>query len=94
MPFSEQETENALYWLLQLFTVANREGWEDGPTEIEIRDNVKDFLANAGLCPYSHEPAVKRFFADVEKRGERFRFDTDMGGWADVLATPDKDDDQ
>ena len=83
---TDRDTENTLYWLLRLFIAVNREGWEEGPSEAEVQNNVRDFLANAGLDPYTHEDAARRFLAVVEQRKGQFSFSTDMGGWADVLS--------
>ena len=54
-----KKEEDLLYWLLTLFLAHNREGWEEGETEQEVRDHVLDVLANYGVDPHINQDAVK-----------------------------------
>jgi hypothetical protein len=74
------DAENALYWLYKLFTAKRREGWEEGPSEDEVMDDVLCFLANAGIDPgiVPREKIQKEFLDRVEKRGNLYDWSHDM----------------
>lgn len=38
------QLERALYWLIQLHNAPYRQGWEEGPTEDDLRRNARLFL--------------------------------------------------
>lgn len=48
----------AHYHLLRLYLVQWRQGWEDGPTEEEVREEVSNYLANVDLDPTNNKDAV------------------------------------
>ena len=58
------ETKKALrtleVTLLRLYLAAEREGWEPGLSEDEVRKQASALLFNRGLCPGAHPVAVER----------------------------------
>lgn len=47
----ETEKELFLYWLIQAYHALGREGYEEGMTLTELRNNLLDVLANAECDP-------------------------------------------
>lgn len=65
-----RQRDHALYWLARLFIAGNREGWEESPTEEEVREKVLSFLDNACIGPYLYPNSLQEFLADQETHGD------------------------
>jgi hypothetical protein len=40
-----------IYWLLECYAAAHRQGWESGPTQNEVMDDVHSLLCNLDYDP-------------------------------------------
>lgn len=63
---ASRERDLLRYWLLRLFLAANREGWEDGPSEAETRSAIADVLANHDADPHNPKEAEAVLAAGAE----------------------------
>lgn len=65
-----RQRDHALYWLVRLFIAQDREGWEEGPTEEEVREKVLSALDNTCIGPYLFPDSLREFLADQETHGD------------------------
>ncbi len=57
MSDAAHENKRLLYWLLRCYQLIHRDGWEEGPNEVETMERVHDVLCNRDLDPYLSEDA-------------------------------------
>lgn len=64
----DSESKKAISWLIKIYIACGRKGWEEGPTEGEVMDNILSFLGNRDLIPKTEEYAdnVKKLLSEVE----------------------------
>lgn len=81
--------QHAIYWLAKLFCVGDREGWEEGETEEEIRASVLKVLDNAHIGPYIYPTSLANFLEATEERVRHSRsllMDVgNIGDWREAL---------
>lgn len=85
---SEIYRQHAIYWLAKLFCVGDREGWEDGETEEEIRASVLKVLDNAHIGPYTYPTSLANFLRATEERSTKRILLIDVGNigdWSEAL---------
>lgn len=58
--------QKAFYWLLKLLRAIDRKGWEEGPTEDEVRNDINCFLMNHGYDEVLWPGIQDEFFATRE----------------------------
>lgn len=54
------------YLLLKSYLVRYRKGWEEGPTENEVMEEVLDWLWNHNLDPSCHKENVNQLIEEFE----------------------------